>query len=40
MSTESDNKELSKLVKEKLAQELEVRKAGQGIKKIQAQSGQ
>ena len=40
MSTESDNKELSRLVNQRQAAELEVRKAEQAIKKIQAQSGQ
>ena len=40
MSTEADNKELSRLVNQRQAAELEVRKAEQAIKKIQAQSGQ
>ena len=40
MSTESDNKELSRFVNEKQKAEWEVRKAEKAIKKIQAQSGQ
>ena len=40
MSTESENKKLSELVNQRQKAELEVRKAEQAIKKIQAQSGQ
>lgn len=39
MSTESDNKELSRLVNEKQKAEWEVQKAKKAIKKIQEQTG-
>ena len=40
MTTEAENKELSKLVNQRQKTELEVRQVEKTIKKIQAQSGQ
>ena len=40
MSTEAEDKELSRLVNEKQKAEWEVHKTQKAIKKIQAQSGQ